>query len=246
MSTQNLVGQTAWILGGGSGLGAASAEALAARGARVVMSGRRQDALARVAERIAAAGGRAETCPLDVTDRPALDAAAQSIGTVDILVYSSGTNVPERALEKLSGDNWEKIVAVNLSGALHCVQAVLPGMRAKGAGTVVVISSWAGWRMEPVAGASYSATKHALPALCETINIEEGPSGIRATCLMPAEAATDVLDTRPNPPSQEARAKMLQASDIGDTVAFIASAPARMCVNQLVMSPLNNSFYARS
>ncbi|MFG6082590.1 SDR family oxidoreductase [Paracoccus litorisediminis] len=240
-----LAGQTAWVLGGGSGLGAASAEALAAQGARVILSGRRAEALQRVAGRIAEAGGKAECQPLDVTDGEAITRVAAAIGAVDVLVYSSGTNVPRRALADLSGGDWSRIVDVNLSGALHCTQAVLPGMRERGRGTVVVISSWAGWRMEPVAGVSYSATKHALPALCETINIEEGRNGIRATCLMPAEAATDVLDTRPNPPSAEARAKMLQASDIGNTVAFVAAAPARMCVNQVVMSPLHNNFYAR-
>lgn len=98
--------------------------------------------------------------------------------------------------------------------------------------------------MEPVAGAAYSATKHALPALCETINIEEGPNGIRATCLMPAEANTEVLDTRANPPSTEARAKMLRAADIGQIIGYVASAPSGVCFNQIVMSPLRNNFYA--
>ncbi|WP_417721997.1 SDR family oxidoreductase [Salipiger sp.] len=244
MAHETLKGKTAWIIGGGSGLGAASAAALAAGGAHVCLSGRRRDALETVADRIARAGGSAKVQVLDVANRDAVTATASAVGGVDILVYSAGTNVPTRALETLDGDDWERIVSINLSGALHCVQAVLPGMRARNSGTVVVISSWAGWRMEPVAGVSYSATKHALPALCETINIEEGQRGIRATCLMPAEAATDVLDTRPNPPSAEARARMLQASDIGDAVAFVASAPARVCMNQIVMSPLHNNFYA--
>lgn len=245
MANETLKGKTAWIIGGGSGLGAASAEALAACGARVCLSGRRRPALDTVATRIAESGGQAEAHVLDVTDRVAVTATAAAVGPVDILVYSAGTNVPNRAIATLQGDDWERIISINLSGALHSVQAVLPGMRKNGAGTVVVISSWAGWRMEPVAGVAYSATKHALPALCETINIEESANGIRATCLMPAEAATDVLDTRPNPPSAEARSRMLRASDIGDTVAFVASAPARVCVNQIVMSPLHNNFYTR-
>ncbi|MFV0332856.1 MAG: SDR family oxidoreductase [Tropicimonas sp.] len=244
MSGKPLDGKTAWIPGGGSGLGAASAEALARAGARVVLSGRRRDALERVAARIIADGGAAEALPLDVLDRPAIAAAAAATGPVDILVYCSGMNVPDRALERLDGADWERIIGVNLNGAAHCVQSVLPGMRARGGGTVIVISSWAGQRMERVAGGAYSASKHALPALCETINIEEAPHGIRATCLMPAEAATDVLDSRPNPPPAEARARMLQPCDIGDMVAFVASAPARVCVNRIVMSPLANAFYA--
>ncbi len=240
---KTLTGKTAWILGGGSGLGAAAADNLASLGARVVVSGRRIDALESVVKRIVDAGGNAGAIQVDVLDRSQIEAAAGKIGVVDILIYSSGTNVPRRRLADLDGLDWERIVGVNLNGALHSVQAVLPGMRRNGAGTVVVISSWAGWRMEPVAGASYSATKHALPALCETINIEEGLNGIRATCLMPAEANTEVLDTRADPPSAEARAKMLRAADVGGIVGYIASAPAGVCFNQVVMSPVHNNFY---
>ncbi|WP_439631227.1 SDR family oxidoreductase [Shinella sp.] len=235
-----LSGKTAWILGGGSGLGAAAAESLAALGAHVVVSGRRADALERTLQRI----DSGTAIPVDVLERGQIEAAAAKIGPVDILVYSSGTNVPRRRLAELDGGDWDRIVDINLNGALHCVQAVLPGMRARGAGTVVVISSWAGWRMEPVAGAAYSATKHALPALCETINIEEGVNGIRATCLMPAEADTEVLDTRANPPPPKARARMLRAGDIGGIIGYVASAPTGVCFNQIVMSPLHNNFYA--
>lgn len=241
---KTLSGKTAWILGGGSGLGAAAAEDLAAQGARVVISGRRVDVLDRTVKRIVGTGGNASAIPVDVLDGSQIEVAAATIGPVDILVYSSGTNVPRRRLVELDGGDWDRIVDVNLNGALHCVQAVLPGMRERGFGTVVVISSWAGWRMEPVAGVAYSATKHALPALCETINIEEGPNGIRATCLMPAEANTEVLDTRANPPSAEAREKMLRAADIGEIIGYVASAPAGVCFNQIVMSPVRNNFYA--
>lgn len=240
---KGLSGKTAWILGGGSGLGSGAADSLAALGAHVVVSGRRVDALDRTVARITGAGGSAEAISVDVLERSQIEAAAERIGTVDVLVYSSGTNVPRRRLAELNGADWDRIVDVNLNGALHSVQAVLPGMRKTGAGTVVVISSWAGWRMEPVAGASYSATKHALPALCETINIEEGPNGVRATCLMPAEANTEVLDTRANPPSAEARARMLRAADVGDIIAYISSAPSGVCFNQVVMSPVHNNFY---
>lgn len=243
-NTKALAGKTAWILGGGSGLGAAAAENLAAQGARVVVSGRRIDALDRTVKRIVEAGGDVSAIPVDVLSRSQIEAAAGTIGAVDVLVYSSGTNVPRRRLAELDSNDWNRIVDINLNGALHCAQIVLPGMRERGAGTVVVISSWAGWRMEPVAGAAYSVTKHALPALCETINIEEGPNGIRATCLMPAEANTEVLDTRANPPSAEARAKMLRAADIGNIIGYVASAPSGVCFNQIVMSPVRNNFYA--
>lgn len=240
---QPLAGKRAWILGGGSGFGAAAAEALAAAGAAVTVSGRRMEALERTVAAVRAAGGLAEAASLDAAVADQVDAAADRIGPVDILVYSAGTNVPRRTLDRLSAEDWTRIVDVNLNGALFCARAVLPAMRARGSGTIILISSWAGWQLVPIAGAAYSATKHALPALTETINVEEGRHGIRATCLMPGEADTEVLDTRPQPPSPEARARMLRASDIGAAVEHIASTPARVCYNQIVISPLTNNFY---
>ncbi len=239
-----LAGRTAWVIGGGSGLGAAAALALAAEGAHVVVSGRRAEALNATAARIAAQGGGSATCrPLDVTAPGAVVAAAAAIGPVDILVYSSGTNVRRRALRDIDPEGWHSVVDVNLNGAFAAAHAVLPAMRARGDGVIMMISSWAGWRLEPVAGAAYSATKRALLAFTEAINVEEGPHGVRASCICPAEVDTEVLDTRPVPPSAEARAQMLQAADIGALVGFIATAPARMCVNEVVVSPTANSFY---
>lgn len=240
---QSLSGKTAWIIGGGSGLGAAAAEALAAAGAAVTVSGRRMDALERTVAAVRGAGCLAEALQLDASSAREVDTAAAKIGPVDILVYSAGTNVPRRSLAQLSANDWSRIVDVNLNGALFCARAALPGMRAKGAGTIILVSSWAGWRLVPVAGAAYSATKHALPALSETINIEEGRHGVRATCLMPGEADTEVLDTRPQPPSPEARARMLRASDVAAAVTHVASAPRGVCYNQIVISPLANGFY---
>ena len=238
-----LAGRTAWVIGGGSGLGAAAAAALAAEGAQVVLSGRRTAALAAQAATIGAAGGRATCRPLDVTEPGAVAAAAAEIGPLDILVYSSGTNVTRRAFGEIDAAGWRQVIDVNLTGAFDAAHSVLPAMRARGDGLVVLISSWAGWRLEPVAGAAYSASKRALLALAETINAEAGPDGVRATCICPAEVDTDVLDTRPVPPSAAARARMLRPADIGALVGFVATAPAHMCVNEVVVSPTANSFY---
>lgn len=237
-----LSGKTAWVIGGGSGLGAASARELAALGARVVLSGRRLDALQRTLAQI---GGTGECRPLDVANVDGIESLATTIKP-DVLVYSSGTNTPQRSMAEISRDSWSTIVNVNLDGAFHAARSVLPPMRERGEGTIVFISSWAGWRLEPIAGAAYSTTKRALLALTEAINVEEGPSGIRVSCVCPAEVNTDVLNTRPVPPTAEARAKMLQADDIGHLVGFIASAPARMCFNEVVVSPTTNNFYRRN
>jgi NADP-dependent 3-hydroxy acid dehydrogenase YdfG len=239
----SLAGKTAWVIGGGSGLGAAAAVALARDGAHVVVSGRRKEALCATVSLIEADGGAGVVHPLDVSCPNDVASSVEAIGAVDILVYSSGTNVPRRTLDDIAPTDWTKIVDVNLNGAFHAIKAVLPGMREKRDGIIMVISSWAGWRLEPVAGAAYSTTKHALLALTEVINIEEGPVGIRATCLCPAEVDTEVLNTRPVPPTAEARGRMLKADDLGSVISFIATAPRHMCVNQIVLSPTANRFY---
>lgn len=239
----SLVGKTAWVIGGGSGLGAAAALELARQGAHVALSGRRADALHTTRAAIMAAGGSAACHPLDVEDVAAIEATAAQVGAADILVYTSGTNITRRTLAEVSKADWSTVVNVNLNGAFNAIRTVLPGMRGKRDGVVMIISSWIGWRLEPVAGAAYSTTKRGLLALSEVINVEEGRNGIRASCICPAEVDTDVLNTRPMPPTAEARSKMLQAADIGSVVGFIASAPARMCVNEIVISPTINNFY---
>jgi len=92
-------------------------------------------------------------------------------------------------------------------------------------------------------GAAYNASKHAVTALTETINMEEGINGIRACALCPAEVATPIMDRRPMPPSQEDRARMLQPKDLGHTIRWLAELPPNVCINQLVVSPTWNRIY---
>ena len=94
-------------------------------------------------------------------------------------------------------------------------------------------------------GTAYSASKHALNALCATINMEECSNYIRATAVCPGEVATDILYERPNPPSEEDRAKMLQSEDLGEVCAFLAQLPPHVCINDLLISPTWNRGYIR-
>ncbi|MCA0869595.1 SDR family NAD(P)-dependent oxidoreductase [Seohaeicola saemankumensis] len=238
-----LNGQTAWITGGGSGIGAAGARALAASGATVVLSGRRAEPLEAVAEEIRGAGGQASVVPLDTADAAAVRAAAEAIGPVDILVASAGLNVPDRSMTRVTDEGWDKVVGVNLNGVFYTARAVLPGMRAKGGGTLILISSWAGRYATRLTGAAYNASKRAVIALNESINDEEGGNGIRSTVIMPGEVATDILKTRPSPPSQAEMDRMLSAEDLGDTIRFVAEMPARACLNEILISPTWNRFY---
>jgi len=237
-----LKGKTAWITGGGSGIGLAGGLELARMGARIVISGRSHETLA-AAEAAVKAVGSCEAIALDVGNKQAVAKAAERIGRVDILVNSAGINDPKRNFFNVSTEAWDRIVAINLSGMFYCVHAVLPGMRSRKDGLIVNVSSWAGRYPSTLTGPAYNATKHAVVALTESINMEEGDKGIRATSVLPGEVATPILEKRPVPPTPEVRAKMLQAEDLGRTIAFIASLPARACINEVIISPTHNRFY---
>jgi len=121
--------------------------------------------------------------------------------------------------------------------------AVLPAMRERKDGLVINVSSWAGVFHPRFTGAAYNGSKHAVTAMTETINMEEGVNGIRACALCPGEVATPILDRRPVPPSAEDRARMVQAGDVGHTIRFLAELPPHVCINQLIISPTWNRMY---
>jgi NADP-dependent 3-hydroxy acid dehydrogenase YdfG len=244
--TPTLKGQIAWITGGGSGIGLAGAMALAQAGAHVVISGRNAVTNASALASLQALGSD-ESLLLDVADKHAVKAAAQQIldkhGRIDILVTSAGTNATQRNFDVVTTEAWDDVVAINLSGLFYCVHAVLPVMRQQGGGLIINVSSWAGLYASKLTGPAYNATKRAVLALTESINMEECTNGIRATSLLPGEVATPILDKRPVPPSAEQRERMVQAEDIGQAILFVAQMPARTCINELVISPTFNRFY---
>jgi NAD(P)-dependent dehydrogenase (short-subunit alcohol dehydrogenase family) len=248
MPGAELKGKVAWITGGGSGIGLAGALELAKAGAHVVISGRNgrsnESGLAELKK-----AGSAEATLLDVGDRAAVERTAADIekhhGRIDILVTSAGTNIGggKRNFKTLSLDGWDDVVRINLNGLFYCCYAVLPGMRARKDGVIINISSWAGRYASVLTGPAYNATKRAVIAVTESINMEECANGIRATSILPGEVATPILEKRPVPPSAEERARMAQAEDFGRAILFIATMPARTCVNELVMAPTWNRFY---
>ena len=238
-----LDGQRAWITGGGSGIGAGAAVALAEAGAEVIVSGRRAEPLEKVVAQIRAAGGKATAEPVDVADSAAVRAVAERIGPVDILVANAGLNTPDRSFAQVRDESWDKVVGVNLNGVFYAVQAALPGMQANGGGLMVLVSSWAGRYVGRLTGPAYNATKRAVIALGESVNCEEGGNGIRCTVVMPGEVATDILMSRPVPPSPEDMERMLTVEDMGATIRFVAEMPPHVCLNEILISPTWNRFY---
>jgi NAD(P)-dependent dehydrogenase (short-subunit alcohol dehydrogenase family) len=242
----SLQGQVAWVTGGGSGIGLAGATALVKAGAHVVISGRNAQTNAS-ALAVLQAVGSAEAVLLDVADKYAVKSVAEGLlathKRIDILVNSAGTNATKRNFDVLTTDAWDDVVAINLSGSFYCVLAVLPAMRAQGGGLIINVSSWAGLYASKLTGPAYNATKRAVLALTESINMEECGHGIRASSVLPGEVATPIMLKRPVPPAQALLDLMVQVEDMGEAIGFIAQMPARSCINELIISPTHNRFY---
>ncbi|MCS6581914.1 MULTISPECIES: SDR family oxidoreductase [Curtobacterium] len=231
-----------WVTGGGSGMGAASAEAAARDGWTVVLSGRRAERLEQVARTVRGAGGTADVLPLDANDPDAVAAARDTVlerhGRLDGLVLAAGLNAPRRRWDDQSLTDFRAIVDTNLTAVVSLVDAALPALRAAG-GVVVVVSSYAGWSFQPGAGVAYSASKSALASVVRTLNQQEAEHGVRATHLCPGDVATDFLDQRPSVPDAAARSAMLQPADIARAVSFVLEAPQHVRVDELVVSPVS-------
>ena len=242
-----LSGKVAWITGAGSGIGQAGAVELARAGATVVISGRRAEALEETRKLVADAGGKVDPLPLDVADKKQVARAAKELldrhGRCDILVNSAGLNVTKRLYKDLVPEDWDKVIGINLNGALYCTTAVLPAMRAQQGGLVINISSWLGRWVGYLGGSAYGASKHALATITHHLNLEEGMNGIRGCVIYPGEVATAILRARPVPPAQEDIDRMLKPDDLGRTIRFVAEQPAHVCLNELVITPTWNRMY---
>ena len=242
-----LTGKVAWITGGGSGIGEATAIALASEGAAIALTGRTESKLERVAEFIRGMGATAYILPADVMRSDEVRQVATDIvktaGRIDILINNAGLNVRERSWEELTAEGLDQVVHGNLSSAFYCVVAALPTMRKQRGGLIIHTSSWAGRFVSPLSGAAYTAAKHGVVAMSHSLNIEECVNGIRSTVFCPGEVATPILDGRPNPPSAEERARMVQAGDCGELIRFIACMPSHVVMNEVLLSPTWNRGY---
>lgn len=236
-----LDGQVAVITGAGTGIGQATAEAFAAAGCRVALLGRRPEPLEETASRLRADGADGVALPADVTDAAAVrDALAQVLSRwerLDVLVNNAGTNVARRDVTGISAQDWARVVDVNLTGTFLVTQLVLPTMRRQRAGTVINVSSIAGHRPMALTGPAYAAAKAGVNSFTEMLNLSEREHGIRACAVCPGEVATPILNQRPQPPSEQARALMLQPEDLAQILLLVASLPQRAAVELLTVTP---------
>lgn len=241
MSTSPNNSNVAIITGAGSGVGRAAAIALGALNWRLVLVGRRQQPLEETAALLATNVPAPWIYTCDIGQPEAVTELGRRVeaewGGSLVLVNAAGTNVPQRALENLSPADYEAMFATNLHGAYYCVQAVLPGMRLRGRGTIVNIVSDAGKQASPKAGPGYVMTKFGLSGLTQAINAEERGRGIRACAIFPGDIDTPLLNKRPVVPDEAARARMMQPEDIAACVVLCITLPDRTVIEEILVRP---------
>jgi NAD(P)-dependent dehydrogenase (short-subunit alcohol dehydrogenase family) len=235
-----LQGKSALVTGGGTGIGWGIARALAEAGCRVAITGRREDVLREAASQWPGQPP-IQTYAADVSDRSSvaglMGSVQENLGAVDILVNSAGTNIRTRSMAEMTPEQWDRVLAVNATGAYNMMHAVLPQMRQRRDGLIVNISSVAGKRALALGGIAYCSSKFAMTALGTSVGNEVAPDGIRVTNIYPGEVNTPILENRPEPVSDERKANMLQPEDVGAVVLTIACLPPRAHVAEVVIKP---------
>jgi NADP-dependent 3-hydroxy acid dehydrogenase YdfG len=240
-----LDGKVAVITGASSGIGAATAVALACEGAAVALGARRVDRLEALKQRIEADGGRATTMEVDIAEesqsREFVECARDDLGRVDILVNNAGVML----LGPVMGadtEEWRRMVDVNLLGLLYCTHAALPIMAEQQSGHIVNLSSVAG-RVASAGGAVYNLTKWGVGAFSEALRQEARHVGVRVTIVEPGFVETELQSHNRNPAVQEQLKKMreevdpLQADDIADAIAYAVTRPPHVSVNEMLVRP---------
>jgi NADP-dependent 3-hydroxy acid dehydrogenase YdfG len=236
----SLQDQTALVVGASSGIGRATAVLLAREGVRVMAAGRREVRLRALQAELEQEGHTAAYCTMDAA-RPE-DAARlaeqtrERFGAIDIMVYATGTNTPDRSLRRLTIDLWDRLVSVNLSGAYYVTQAVLPAMRAAGSGHLIFVSSISAM-VPDVSGAAYQAAKRGMLGLAHAIRMEEKENGIRTCVICPGLVESEMLNLRPVKTPPEIVAKAMQPEDVAEAIVSIARLPKRASVPELQVLP---------
>ncbi len=233
--------KTSVITGAGSGVGQAIAIALAKQGWRVALVGRRAEMLNETLKLAGSLSSQFLPCPCDIGNESEVERMAKRVLSdfkeVEVLVNSAATNAPRRLLEVLSMEDYHAMINTNLNGAFYCVQAFLPQMRARRSGTIVNIVSEAGKQASPKSGPGYVMSKFGLTGLTQSINAEERANGVRACAVFPGDIDTPLLEKRPQPPSAEARKKMLHSEDVAECAMLAINLPARALVEEIVIRP---------
>lgn len=225
-----LQGKIAIVTGAGQGIGTATARKFAQEGATVIICDRRADGLAQVQSECEQAAGQAASFTLDVSDRPGVDRVVAEVltryGRIDVLVNNAGITQDAR-FEKMSLEQFDQVIDVNLRGVFHVTQAVLPAMLAQGKGVILNASSVVGIYGN-FGQTNYAASKFGVIGFTKTWSRELGPKGIRVNAVAPGFVETPILSTIPDTVLEKLSAqvpmrRLGQPEEIANTYAFLAS-----------------------
>jgi len=233
-------GRVAVVTGASSGIGAASVRALAAAGFETVSAARRLDRCRELADEV---GGRAVA--IDVTDDASVAAFAAEVGDVDVVVHSAGGALGLDRVEDADLDGWRWMYEANVLGTVRVTQALLPGMRRRGRGHLVLLGSIAGFEVYP-GGGGYTAAKHAVNALARTLRLELNGEPVRITEIAPGMVETEFSLVRFAGDAGRAAGVYqgvtpLTAQDVAEIVAFAVTRPAHVDIDQVVVRPVDQA-----
>jgi NADP-dependent 3-hydroxy acid dehydrogenase YdfG len=250
MADLDLTGSIALVTGASSGIGEATAESLAALGAKVALAARRADRLEALAGRITDAGGTALVVEADVTSREAAESAVQrtvdELGGLDIVINNAGVMllgpIADAPIEE-----WERMIELNVMGALYVAKAALPHLLEsaesgpRNVADLVNISSVAGRVVRSGSGV-YNASKHALGAFSEGMRQEFTSKGLRSSLVEPGATATELAGHNREEVQVGLRQRFggmtrLEAQDIADVITFIVTRPRHMAINEVLVRP---------
>jgi NADP-dependent 3-hydroxy acid dehydrogenase YdfG len=246
----SLDGTVALITGASSGIGEATARALAAQGAKVAVAARRLERLERLASEIGGEGHTALAIQSDITDQEqaitAVERTVDELGRLDVVVNNAGQMLLG-PIENAPTEEWDRMIDLNLKGLLYTTHAALPHLlaaadgSARGCADVVNISSVAG-RLARSGSGVYNLTKHGVGAFSESFRQEFASRRVRSTLIEPGAVATELTDHIRDGVREEVRGRFadietLAAEDIADSIAYVVTRPAHVCVNEVLIRP---------
>jgi len=240
-----LAGRVALVTGASSGIGDATARALADAGAKVAVAARRHDRLEVLARELSATGGDVLVLAADLVredeNRRIVAETEKHFGRLDILVNNAGVMLLS-PVDGANSDDWRRMLELNVLGPMVSSQAAVPGMRARGGGHIVNISSTAG-RIANPAASSYSASKFGIVAFSESLRREVYKDNIRVSVVEPGVVETELRDHIPDAGTKQtlntwaANVRQLQPEDVANAVLYCVTQPPHVNVNEILMRP---------
>jgi NADP-dependent 3-hydroxy acid dehydrogenase YdfG len=238
--------RVAVVTGASSGIGEATAKALAREGYAVALAARREDRINELAQEISSSGGKALAVPTDVGDASSaqvlIERTKDELGSVDVLVNNAGVML----LGPIIGadiEHWQRMVNVNVLGLMYCTHAALPIMQEQGGGHIVNVSSVAG-RVARMGSGVYNATKFGVGAFSESLRQEGVNYGVRVTIVEPGFVDTELQGHNEIPlvvetiqKNMEEIGKILEAGDIANAIVYAVTQPEHVSINEVLVRP---------